>query len=587
MTARIHRRPLAIFAVLFLALGVSSAQAQAPRRPPRPDTPFLTVQVFRSADRLAGPDASDALRDRLIQVYPGPVLWVIDKPVIMELLEQSGYETNQQLARADENALAKQVRADEYIRGSVTKEADGQFRIDAQLVLTRDVGLTQMLPPSRGRSAERAALGLVRSIQEARRQISNENQCMEHARAERYPQALAAADEAIADYPNATLVRYCKMNVLVLQHAPSEEIIKVADEILALDENNRSALAVAADAQKAAGNVEVANELLVRLLAIEPNNASLATQVVDALAASRRYDVAKRIVLKAVQDNPGDVSLVRLQFLILSSAGDFKPAIATGEEMIQLDTSMADAAFFTRLTALYVADSQPSQAADAARRGTEKFPRNPDLWQQYSQMLRNSGQLAASVEAAKQALVINPFISNGWIQVAQAYGELQEPDSVLSALRSAQTAGDNADFIASLLSGVGNQKRVTGAAEKSLPILEEGIAILQWADTVAALTDSVGPPDARRLRTAATSETKARVKFLLGATAITFAVQAATAAAPTKDCSLARKADEALIVAQLTLPRGASFNQAATVQLMQSIPEYAEYTSQQIKTYCK
>jgi tetratricopeptide (TPR) repeat protein len=587
-----------IAAALFATFAAATATAQPVRRSPRPDTPFLTVGVFRSADRIAGPAASDALRERLIQVYPGPVLWVIDKPVIMEILEQSGYETNQQLARTDENALAKQVRADEYIRGTVTREADGTYRIDAQLVLTRDASLTQPLPPSRARTPERAAFGLVRSIQDARRQIANEKKCMEHARANRYAPALAEAEEAIAAYPNATLVRYCKMNVLLAQKAPNAEIIKVADEILALDASNRAALAVAADAQKAEGNIDAANELLVRLLAIEPNNATLATQVVDALAASRRYDVAKQIVTKAVQDNPGDVSLIRLQFLILSSAGDYKPAIATGEEMVKLDTSMADAAFFTRLTALYVQDSQLVKAADAARRGTEKFPRNADLWQQYAQTLRNSAALATdsvdairirtrSVEAAKQALAINPFIPSGWIQVAQAYGELQQPDSVLSALHSAVTAGDNADFIAQLASGLGNQKRLAGAAAKSVETLADGVAILQWTDSVAALADSVGAPDARRLRTPATPETRARVKFILGATAITLAQTAATAAGPAKDCALSRQADEALVVAQIALPGAGAFQPGPTAQLLQSIPEYAAFVRQQIATFCK
>ena len=585
MTARIYARPLLLAAAL--AFGAAAVQAQPIRRPPRPDTPFLTVQVFRSADRLAGPDASDALRERLMQVYPGPVLWVIDKPIIMELLQQSGYETNQQLARADENALAKQVRADEYIRGSVVREADGQFRIDAQLVLTRDASLVQPLPVSRGRSAERAAAGLVRSIQDARRQIDNEKKCMEHARANRYAPAIAEADEAIAQYPNATLVRYCKLNALLASKAANSEIIKVADEVLALDENNRAALAIAADAQKAEGNIDAANELLVRLLSVDPTNATLATQVVDALAASKRWDVAKQIVTKAVQDNPGDVSLVRLQFLILSSAGEYKPAIATGEQMIQLDTSMADVAFFTRLTALYVADSQPTQAADAARRGTVKFARNADLWQLYAQTLRNSGQVEQSVDAARQALAINPNIQDGWIRVAQAYGELQQPDSVMSALRMALTAGDNADFIATLASGIGNQKRLAAAAAKSVPLFEEGIAILQWSDTVAALADSVGPADARRLRAQATPETRARVKFILGLTAVTLAQTAATEAGPTKNCVLSRRADAALITAQIALPRGASFNQAATVQLLQSIPEYSSFIQQQIAAFCK
>ena len=547
----------------------------------------MTVQVFRSADRIAGPAASDALRERLIQTYPGPVLWVIEKERLVELLEQSGYPTNEQLGRTDENSLARFQRADEYIRGSVTREADGQYRVDAQLVLTRDATLTQPLPVARGTRPDRAAVSLVRGVQDARRQLTNEKRCMEHARAERYAQAIAQADEAIAAYPNATLVRYCKLNVLVRQQASTTEILKVADEILAIDPNSRNALALAADAHKADGNVDRANELLVRLLAAEPNNTTLAEQVIEALAASGRYDVAKEIVLKAVADNPGDVSLVRLQFLILAAARDFKPAIATGEEMIQLDTAMADVSFFTRMTALYIADSQPTQAAEAARRGTTKFPNNAELWQLYAQTLRNSGQMRESVAAARQALTINPNIPNGWIQVTQAYNELQEPDSAVAALRMATAAGDNADFIASLASGIGNQKRLRGVADSSVVILQESVALLQWSDSVAMLRDSVGPAESRRARVQATPETRARVKFILGAAAVTLGQTAATKAVAPKSCPLARVAEEALIVAQIALPGGGPFNPDATAQLMAAVPQISAYVDTQIKAFCR
>lgn len=580
-------RPFAALAAILAVASAVPAGAQPVRRPPRPDTPFMTVQVFRSADKVAGPAASDALRERLIQIYPGPVLWVIEKERLIELLEQSGYPTNEQLARTDENSLAKFQRADEYIRGAVTREADGQWRVDAQLVLTRDASLTQPLPSSRGRNPSSAANGLVRSIQDARRQLANEKKCMEHARAERYAAAIAEADEAIADYPQATLVRYCKLNVLVRQQAGNDAVLAIANEILAIDPNSRAALAIAADAEQAKGNVNQANELLVRLLATEPNNAQLATRVVDALAASRQFDVAKRIVLQAVQDNPGDVSLIRLQYLILAAAGDYKPAIATGEEMVQLDTALADVAFFTRMTALYAADSQPNKAAEAAQRGTAKFPQNADLWQLYAQTLRVAGRVPESIDASKKALELNPYIPNGWLLVAQAYINQQQQDSAIVALRNSTVAGDNADMIAGMASGVGNQLRLAGAAAKSVPILEQGVAVLQFADSVAALADQVGPETARRPRQQATGETKSRVKFILGATAVTLAQTAGVEAAPAKSCELATKADNALITAQIALPGGAAFNQQATLQLLQSIPEFQAYIAQLKGQVCK
>ncbi|MBX3175437.1 MAG: tetratricopeptide repeat protein [Gemmatimonadaceae bacterium] len=592
----VRARSLAAAAAIVALAGAVPADAQPVRRPPRPDTPFLTVQVFRSADKQAGPAASDALRERLIQVFPGPVLWVIEKERMVELLQQSGYPTNEQLARTDENSLAKFMRADEYVRGNVTRQPDGEYRIDAQLVLTRDASLTQPLPAVTGRSPERAAVALVRPLQDARRQLDNEKKCREHAINGRFDDAVAEADKAISDYSNATLVRYCKINVLVQKKASSAELIQAADEILAIDPNNRVALAIGADAQKEAGNVEKANELLVRLLSNDPTNAKLAEDVVNALASSRQYDVAKQIVTQAVKDNPGDVSLVRLQFLILATAGDYKPAIATGEEMIQLDTALADVQFWTRLTALYTADSQPAKAADAARRGTNKYTENAELWQLYAQALRQSGDLPGSINAAKRALEINPYIPSAWLQITQGYMQLQQPDSALVALRHATAAGDNADLIASVASSIGNQMRVRADSvrldirpdsTKDIPEFQRAIAVLQFADSVAMLTDEVGPSEARRPRVQASGETRARVKFILGAAGAQLALAAGTKAGKDRSCELTAIADEGLLTAQINLPAGGQFDPQAAGSLLQSIPAVQNFLEQLKQAYCK
>lgn len=592
MTVRLHLRPLAAAAAL-LAVATASADAQANRRPPRPDTPFLTVQVFRSADKIAGPQASDALRDELIRTYPGPVLWVIEKARLIELLEQSGYPSNEQLARSDENALAKFQRADEYVRGSVTQQPDGQWRVDAELVLTRDLTLVQPLEPAFGNRPDRAARALMRSLNQARDQLPAEKRCRDHAINQRYAQAIQEAEKAIEDFPKATLVRYCKMGVLVQQNAANADKIKIAEEILAIDPNSRNALAIAADAYQAENQTEKANEYLVRLLAAEPNNASLAQRVVDALAASRQYDVAKRIVEQAVQNNPGDLGLLRLRFLILAASGDYKPAIASGEELVQLDTAAGDIQFWTRLTALYLSDSNATGAVSAATRGTAKFPQEAPLWQLRSQAERTAGDVPASIASAKKALEINPFQPNGWLQVAQAYMNLQQNDSALAALHQATVAGDAADPIATLISGIGNGYRVRGDslktidAQASIDTLRLASTLMMRADSVAQLADEVGPPDARRPRVVAPAETKARVKFLVGLTSVQFGFVLAQNAGQQRSCDLAKEADGAFVNAMIALPQGASFNQQTTVTLLQSIPEMQAYVTQVIGQLCK
>lgn len=571
MKARYHARTFVTLAALVAASGIVSVEAQPTRTPPRPDTPRLMVQVFGSADRVAGPLASDDLRERLIRAFPSRILWVIDRKDIIAVLEQSGYDTTAQLAPSDESQLAKAQRADEYVRGRVTRAGD-VYTAEAWIVLTRDNALMQPLPASTGNRADRAVAGLVKSIQDARSQMDNEKACMTFARAEKYAEAVAAADAAIVEYPRATLVRYCKMNVLSRQKASDSVMLAAANEILTIDANSKAALAVAADAQQKLGNVEEANNLLVRLLATNPQDAGLAQKVVDALAASRKWDVAKQVVLQAVADNPGDMDLIGLQFRILAAAGDYKPAIKTGEEMATMDTSLVNAVYYNRMVALYAADSQPQKAAEAAARATQKFPNDADLWQLYAQVLKNAGQVQQSIAASKRALEVNPKIANGWTQIAVAYNELNFPDSALAALRQAKTAGDNADQIGGFAMSIGNTfyKAAMALDPKQPSAFMTAMPYLHFADST--ITDPA---------------TKAQAAFLIGVSHFYFAQFTAQGLAATKSCDEAKAAQNSVAESMIYTPRGGRTSPENAAQILNALNTLLPYLDQSVKTLCK
>ena len=569
--ARSHARTLVALTALVAASGIVSLAAQPVRTPPRPDTPRLMVQVFGSADKVAGPLASDDLRERLIRAFPSRILWVIDRKDIIAVLEQSGYDTTAQLAPSDESQLAKAQRADEYLRGRVSRTGD-IYTAEAWIVLTRDNALMQPLPPSTGNRADRATAGLVKSIQDARTQMDNEKQCMSLARTQKYAEAIAAADAAILEYPNATLVRYCKMSVLSAQQAPDSVMLRAANEILAIDSRSRIALGVAADAQKKLGNIDAANELLVRLLATNPQDAALANKVVDALAASRKYDVAKTVVLQAVQDNPGDLDLIGLQFRILAAAGDFKPALRTGEEMALMDTSLVNAVYFNRMVALYAADSQPQKAAETAARATQKFPKDADLWQLYAQVLKNSGQVQQSIAAARRALEVNPKIPNGWTQIAVAYNELNFPDSALVALREAKNAGDDANQIGGFAMSIGNKLYKDAMAmdpKQAAPFLVP-MPYLHFADS-----------------TIVDAATKAQAAFLIGVSHFYFAQITAQGLSASKSCDEAKAAQNSVAESMIYTPRGGRTSPDAAAQILNALNGLTPYLDRSVKTLCK
>lgn len=572
MKARLHARSLATAAVILAVSGAAATvQAQPARTPPRPDTPRLMVQVFGSADKVAGPIASDELRERLIRAFPSRILWVIDRKDIIAVLEQSGYDTTAQLAPSDESQLAKAQRADEYIRGRVTKDGE-MYKAEAWIVLTRDNSLMQPLPPSTGNRPDRAVAGLVKSIQDARKQLAHEKECMNLARSDKLDEAIKAADEGIAEYPNAVLVRYCKMNVLARRKADDAAMLGAANEILAIDPNSKAALAVAADKNKALGNLKEANDLYVRLLAANPQDASLAQTVIEALAASGDFTTAKEVVVKAVSENPGDMDLIGLQFRILIAAKEYKAAIKTGEEMVQMDTSLADATYYNRMIAVFSADSQPQRAAEYGARATQKFPKDADLWQLYAQTLKNAGQVQQSIAAAKRALEVNPKLPNGWTQIAVAYNELSQPDSALAALRSAKDAGDDANTVGGFALNIGNTLFKAASAEepKKVASFQRVLPYMHFADS-----------------TTADAQLKTTAKFLIGASNFYIGNVLAQGLQASKSCDEAKLAQTALVDATIYTQQGGRAFPENAAAILGGVNQLTPYIEQSIKTYCK
>src|SRR5919201_3237168 len=117
-----------------IALGAQSRTGVGPN----PDTPRLLVAVFASADRASGVQAADAIRTRVSNAVPVKQLYVIPKQDITNYLESSGYKPDSSLGPTDLKELAKLLRADEVLGGTVTRTSTG-FKIEPRLMLARDV----------------------------------------------------------------------------------------------------------------------------------------------------------------------------------------------------------------------------------------------------------------------------------------------------------------------------------------------------------------------------------------------------------------------------------------------------------------
>lgn len=523
------------------------------------------VTNLRSAERNLGLQAADAVRNALEGEFAPRVVQVITKSDINNTLEQSGYSTTEALTSADAKALANLIRADEYIEGVVVKTPTG-FRIDARVVLARDNNISEPLAIVEGTRLGEVADKVAREVREARRQVDDEGECYLSARQSKYADAVKRARDAMKRYPKSNMMRLCLLTTLQSMKQPSDSLLPVVEEILKTDSLNRVALTAASAAYKEKGDSTKYIKTLVTLVAGDPTNTSLLNRVVNDLAAYRRAAVAAPIIKQAVNDNPGDANLVATAWKVALASSDWKDAIIYGEEMVKLDTAAADTTFFTRLAAAFVNDSQPAKAAEALARGTAKYPQNVSLWLALGAQQRKAGQLQQSIESLRKALAIDPKAENGRLLIAQAFTEMQQPDSAVNEVRMAMGDGADKRILGGFALTLANAAYKAANASKTRDDWNKSYRLAQFADTVNA------SPTA---------------KFLAGTSAFNIAIGALQEAGPAKSCDVATISKDNFALAETLIPQGGSTSPQAAGQMMGFVQQYSPNATKMVEVFCK
>jgi tetratricopeptide (TPR) repeat protein len=561
-------RTLAIVAAATLAGGAFATADAQQRGQPTPTTPRLVVVNFRSvgADKGAGVAAADAARDRLMREFSARSLWVIPRKDIDTALKQSGYPTDEPLNPNDARTLANLMRADEYVDGVVLQQ-DGQYKVEARLVLSRNLDLAQPLPVQTVSKPGDAGAAIAKAVKDAREQLDSEKACYSAATANKNDEAIAAGRKAIEAYPQSTLGRLCILNVLSRAKAAPDTLLALAEEILAIDPRSRAALGNAYEAQKALGKNDEALNTLVRLLAADPGNATVQTAVVRELALSKKFDMADSVVTAALEDNPREPDLLRMAFPVYIAAERWKKAAAVGEDVARVDTAFATETFFPRLAAAYVNDSQPQKAAEAIARGVAKFPNSTALLVDAADVYRQAGQLQQAVSTLQRALQANPKAPGANLTLAQIYVDMQQPDSALTTLRAAAAAGDSVALVAGIAAQIGQQAFTASRESKALSDYTRAVSVL-------SLSDELYPNNKP-------------VMFVLGVSAHSAAIAELQAAQKDNNCQMARDAKQHFGIVSRVMPAAGSVQPETAGQIMAQMQEYSPFADQMISSLCK
>ncbi len=563
--------------MVLAAAGSVSAQStintQRPLRPGQNKGPTFMVPVFRSQDKTLGVQVADVVRDRLMSDNLMTSMWVVSKKDLEANLQLSGYSGTEALSEGDLKQLAVFIKAEEFVDGTVTRASDGSITLTASLNLPRGQGMSQPLGTFSGAKPGDVAAKLSGELEKARKQIRPASECMTSNRQRQYDEAKAHAAKAIKEYANSVFGRMCLLEVAIAQKAGDPELIKVAEEILAIAPENDRALAVVTDAYARMVPTDKSYEakyvaMLEKLLKADPTNTSLQAQVVRAFCAAKQCEKGKVVIDEAVKQSPGDPELIKLQWIVYRELGDIKGAIPIGEEMIKHDTAAADTLFFQQLVAAYLSDSQPVKAQDAAARGATKFPKNVTLWLSVAQLARRNGQLPVALDAISKVMALDPKNTTAALQKAQIYGEQDQLDSMTVAIRAAVEGGAPKDVAGGMLVAK-IQPVFQKWSRDSTRTVEEGekiLALVMYADSLNA-----SPAAA----------------LFAGLTQLQLGQGILGAAAQARNCEQATKGRDYVARAQEILPRAGRQFPEPTAQAMNGVMQLMPYGEQVVRAVCR
>jgi tetratricopeptide (TPR) repeat protein len=570
---RHQSRVVAALAVMLIGGSPASSVAQL-TRPPNPNAPMLVVVTFKSGDKKTGVDFAETVRDRITGDVSYRDLQVQTKANIDATLQASGYDLTQALTEGDANLLAKQLRADFYIEGTIEKTGTG-YHGEAWMVMTYDQNMLQPLGTFDGAKPVDVANQISKAFQTAHKVFDETAKCRSARRESKYAEAMAAATGGISRYPKSTILRICEMATLVDQKKPAADILKVANEILAIDPKSKIALQAQVDAYDQMGDKDKKIETLVNLLKADPSNVKLQQTVVYELAASGKYDIAIKIIEQAVNENPGDVSLGKLYWQLLYAVKNYKKMVTVGDEMVKMDTSFSDTTYFDRTIEAYRSDSSWAKAAATAAKATQKYPRRADYWAQRGQLELKAGQTKQAVTSLRRALEIDPKIAGARMLIITSLLDANEYDSVIVAVREAKAAGEDANVLGGIAITAGNhyfQRFVNDTAHKenkTIPNLQKVQGMVLYGDS---LTND------RAVKNSA--------KFLMGITHYFIATIMIVDVQAQKSCDGAKQLQDVLVNAQLELPVGGATSPETVKQLMPVVGSLSQTAEQMIKVYC-
>jgi tetratricopeptide (TPR) repeat protein len=563
---KIQRQAITAAALLAVVLAPRTAVAQARgQRIPI----FLAVTFKSPGEPKLGIETAEAIRQRMLRFFPMPplkTLRTLKQEEINSALTGSGYPADSAITTSDLRDLSKQMGAEEAMEGTVKRTAQG-VEGRARFYYNSNIAAPEVLPVVVEKSGEAVGRKIAELYVQARKELPAYERCKNALIQSNPDAAIAAAKEAMQQYPQGVLPRACLLTAYGAQYKkfPADSSIRLGNEILQLDPDNSIAITELVNAYRAKNDTARAIEMSLKLYALNPADMQQARSIIDFLMASGAPDKALTVVQDQMKQNPGEASIIETQWKIFQNTNQWKQAIAAGEEMVKFDTSKADTIYFRRQVGAALQDSQPQLALQFLARAVQKFPKNVFFLQAYSTKLKEQGQVQQALEIAKRVIAVDPKAPQGYATVVSLYTQAGQADSAVAFAKQALVGADSATkdqigkgLLALIAPAMAKAQADTGAAVSAETQKANWSQVLR----LSASVDSIAPtPNTAFYMSVAAYYVAQHGLANLGEVAKTDRPRA---------CAMLKEASDNLLIVDLNMSRGGRVDPRTAGALLQA-----------------
>jgi len=421
------------------------AAAQLVRQPLPPSGPKVLVVTFGRnlpSDSDVAVEIGDAFRQRLVDSH-GDDFNPIQKRVMCDALDQSGFTCTQELEPAQVGQLANVLNARYIVDGRIFPRGTDSVLVLArmvQAVRTNPMGTAASVVVARAKLSRSVGNQLADRIDDKFQSFEYIQRCRDDRDQKRYDKAIDDAKRALRYDMQSGSALLCMALTMQDQGAAQDTVLKVLEAAHDADSLNTTVARQLAFIYQEKHDTVGLLHMLHHILQVDVNDNDLRKSAARLYVLRGQPDSAVLVLNDALTRNPAQSDLLQVKAIAFGAWQKWDSAAATMSAAAEADSSKVDSTFIDRMLDFSEHAGDTARTIRWLRRGTAKVPTWTANWYRLAALLLVRNDTAGSVEALKQFMKAAPNDGRGHLVYANILEAQGQGDSAVTHARMAGTA---------------------------------------------------------------------------------------------------------------------------------------------------